>query len=222
MPIAHHAIKRPRPPTVRRNHHSAGTSRTSANAKDSQQHIAPRQAPENPLCQFHRTSTGKLAAPLQPRPDKRRGTPTAQRTVPPTSAGESHSPSHRASDSRPECRGIPSGRHGHFFKQKILPVLWLKGFSSFICIRWATVDQAPARQLSGRSPSAHCSSRDSSLHAHEFSGRPVSARSKAHRALPLLHAWCSQGFLHAREFSLSPLPRVGSSPSPQRMGSFCR
>lgn len=114
-------------------------SRTSANAKDSHSTSRPDKRrrircansialpPENSQRHSNHalTNTGGSHSTSVPHSDKRRGTPTAQRTVPPTSAGESHSPSHRTPD---KCRGIPPGRYGHFDKQKILPALWLKGF----------------------------------------------------------------------------------------------
>ena len=132
---SHTAIKRPRPPTVRR------YSRTSANAKDSHSTSRPDKRrrircansialpPENSQRHSNHAPTN-AGEPHNP----------AHRA--PTSAWNPHNPAHRASDKRrrtptaqhiaprqaPECRGIPSGRHGHFFKQKILPALWLKGF----------------------------------------------------------------------------------------------
>lgn len=124
---SHTAIKRPRPPTARRNHHSAGTAALRRTPRIPTAHRAPTSAGESAVpipSHFHRKT--RNATPTTPRQTP--GNPITQRIAPPTSAGELPQPSAPRLRQAPECRGIPSGRHGHFFKQKILPVLWLKGF----------------------------------------------------------------------------------------------
>ena len=225
---SHTAIKRPRPPTARRNHHSAGTAALRRTPRIPTAHRAPTSAGESAVpipSHFHRKT--RNATPTTPRQTP--GNPITQRIAPPTSAGELPQPS------APRLRQAPENSIG-----QARPFLQTKNPSSALAERILHRLSVSVGQLSIKSP--HGNSRvvlhlrtaalgippfmrmssqvALSPRARKLTGRSPSAR----MVLSVPHFYIyksSQGSPPHARGSAFLLPRVGSSPSPQRMGSFC-